>query len=552
MTVRRQPRRKSTKKSSRRLHHETLERRELLAASIGASVDDASRLISVSANSGEQFDLDDNNLLSTPPTELTFRFGGDLIDDSTLAGIQFRRSGGDGSFNEGNEQVVSPGFLGFAQENGTNIIVARFAEALPDDQYLIQFAGFDDTNAGIVGLRDVDGDLFCPDDPLDPLRPVQNVRFEIEVGPRVLGVVPQPVETVSGTRIQRRDQIWVFFNEDPLSNPAAGPVSFSSGSTLPVVNPQFYKLIFTADTVESTDGGPPIMPSNVTYDPALNRAVLTFPTDLSEIPVVAANGNSATFRLRIGSGDPLPAPPTELPSGGGGGDTFGQAQSLGVFGAGTNSVVVTEGLIESNNAIIPDWPGATDAAGSRNERRDVQLAGRVDTNAGINIFPYNFATLYGTDPQGNLTENAITEAQKQRTREVLSLYSERLGVQFVETERDGLQIVTGDMRAVVITADSGAGSDTPLSIYRVNDRDPSKGLLILDAGENWFDGYGLSPTTVPVTSSKRSAGSAACWASATCSNCPKVSAPVGLRRTKPTRSPLANSSIPTCRWSRSF
>ena len=373
-------------------------------------------MISVSANSGEQFDLRDNNVLSTSPTELTFRFGGDLIDAATLAGIQFRRSGGDGSFAEGNEQLVSPGFLGFAQANGTNIIVARFAEALPDDQYVIEFAGYDDTVAGIVGLRDVDGDLFAPNNPSDPFRPVEQVRFEIEVGPLVLGVVPQPIETVSGTRVQRRDQIWVFFNNDPLSNPAAGPVSFNAGSTLPVVNPQFYKLIYTADTVENTDDVP-ILPINVTYDPTLNRAVLTYPSDLSEIPVVAANGHAGTFRLRVGSGDPLPTPPVILPSGGGGGDTFDQAISLGTpFSSGIQSVVVTEGLIQNRNPIIPDWPGAADAAGSRENRRDVELVGRVDTQSGIDIFPYNFATLYGTDPQGNLAENAITEAQRSSAR----------------------------------------------------------------------------------------------------------------------------------------
>ena len=291
---------------------------------------------------------------------------------------------------------------------------------------------------------------------------MEQVRFEIEVGPLVVGVVPQPIETVSGTRVQRRDQIWVFFNNDPLSNPAAGPVSFNAGSTLPVVNPQFYKLIYTADTVENTDDDP-ILPINVTYDPTLNRAVLTYPGDLSEIGQAALNGHSGTYRLRVGSGDPLPSPPVILPSGGGGGDTFNQAISLGTpFSTGTQSVIVTEGLIQNRNPIIPNWPGAADAAGSRENRRDVELVGRADTQTGINIFPYNFATLYGTDPQGNLAENAITEAQKQRTRQVLSLYAERLGVQFVETERDGLQIVTGDLRTIVISTDTGAGSDTPL------------------------------------------------------------------------------------------
>ncbi|QDT09692.1 tandem-95 repeat protein [Planctomycetes bacterium K23_9] len=499
MTLKRQPRRKPSRtrsphKSDRRLSHETLERRELLAAGLG--IDEGPRLIAVSANSGEQFGLESNNQLSVAPTELTLRFGGDLIDESTLAGIQFRRAGGDGSSDP---IVVSPGFIGFEQDNGSNIIVARFAETLPDGQYTIDIAGFDDTNAGIVGLRDIDGDLLCPPNALDEVRPSQLVRFNVEVGPRVVGVVPQPVETIGGTRVQRRDQVWVFFNDDPLSNPNAPPVSFLGGSTLPVVNPQLYKLILTNGTIENTDDGAPFIPQDVLYDPTLNRAVLTFDQDLSELVPVAANGNTGTFRLRIGSGDALPTAPLSLSAAGGSGDLFSQAMPLGVtFSAGTQSVVVSDGLIQASEPFVSQWPGSTDAVGSRDQRRDTALVGRVDTHTGINVFPYNFATLYGTDPQLNNATNAITDAQKDRAREVLDLYSERLGVTFIETENEGLQIVTGDLRTIVITADTGAGADTPLSIYRVNESDPSQGVLVMDAGENWYDAaYGLSPDSRP-------------------------------------------------------
>ena len=481
MTSRRNLKLKSAHKSSRRSRVESLERRELLAA----------ELIAASANSGEQFDLDDNNVLPIAPTELKFRFGGDLIDQATLAGIQFRRAEGDGSFENGS-QVITPGFLGFEDDDGTNIIVARFTETLPDDQYVVELPGFDDTQQQIVGIRDVTGELLTVNNALDDARPIQQVRFEVEVGPRVVSVVPQPIEDVSGTKVQRRDQIHVYFNEDPLSNPLAGTIS-TSNSSLPVVNPDFYKLIYTEDTVENTDDTVTV-PISVEYDPLLHRAVLTFPDDLSELAPAAANDNSGTYRLRVGRSDALPAAPAVLPSGGGGSDTFGGAISLGgPFGGGTQSVTVTEGLIRSTNPIIPDWPGATDAPGLRENRRDPQRGGLTDTQVGINIFPYNFARIYGLDPQDNTLENAITPAQQQRIREVLDLYSERLGVEFVETEDQGLQIVTGDVRAIVISADTGAGADTPLSLYRVNERDNTRGVLVMDAGENWFDGYGLSP-----------------------------------------------------------
>ena len=430
-----------------------------------------------------------------------------------MAGIQFVRSGGDDKFDNddtdptndaGNDIVVTPGFIGFEQDNGTNIIVARFAETLPDDLYVVQFAGYDDTNSGVVGLRDVNGNLLCPENPVDESAPTQRVKFDVEVGPRVVGVVPQPIETISGTRVQQRNRIWVFFNDDPL---ALGTTEITSGPgvNLPVVNQQFYKLIYTSDTVENTEPGvspgtaiDPIIPTSVTYSPLLNRAELTFDMDLSDLAPAAANGNAGTYRLRIGSGDALPAPPTPHLAAGGSGDRFVDAQDLGVvFDAGTQSVLVTEGVIQSSEPFISQWPGSTDAVGSRTQRRDTALAGRVDTSTGINVFPYNFASVYGRDQQGNTAQNAITDAQRTRAREVLDLYSERLGVTFVETENEGLQIVTGDLRTVVITADTGAGADTPLSIYRVNEDDPSQGVLVMDAGENWFDEYGLSPDGRP-------------------------------------------------------
>ena len=487
--------------TKRRMNHETLEKRELLAADIG--VDDGPRLIAVSANSGEQFDLEGSNVLPTAPTELTFRFGGELIDAATLAGIQFRRSGGDGSFNEGNEVNLNDegqlGFIGFEQGATGNIIVARFAETLPDDQYIVEIPGYDDTNAGIVGLRDIDGDLICPPNPTDEARPVQEVRFDIEVGPRVLSVVPQPVVVnADGTASPNPNQIWVYFNDDPLSDPTEGVISTGSGEA--VVNPQFYKLIFTNDTIETTDDPLPIVPSIVSYDPSINRAVLTFPNRLQELAPAAANGGEATYRLRIGSGDAIPrTAPIAVTADGSLADTFSDAQPLNVnFGSGLQSVLVNSGEIRSEDAFLSQWPGATDAVGSRDQRRDVALTGRIDTNAGINVFPYNFASIYGEDAQTGLPiDNAITPAQQERAREVLGMYSERLGVQFVETATEGLQIVTGDLRAITVSADTSAGTDTPLSNYRVSPQDPTQGVLILDAGENWYDGYGFSPDNRP-------------------------------------------------------
>ncbi|KLU05935.1 Alkaline phosphatase [Rhodopirellula islandica] len=506
MTQRRNLRRRgSSSTQPRRLHHQTLERRELLAAEIISGP----RLVSVAANTGSQFDLNDNNVLSVAPSELTFRFdGGSEVDGSTLDGIRFVAAGGDGTFDsEDFNSPIQPGFLGFEgdQTNG-RVVVARFAETLADDRYRIVISGYDDTTTGVVALRNASGQAVTPAQPDDPQRPAVNIDFEIEVGPKVVAVVPQPI-TLNGTsRVQARDQVHVYFNDDPLSNLNAGVVRSTDAVLLPVVNPDFYKLIFTNDTVENTDD-PVYAPTLVEYDPALNRATLTFDSDLSELPDVViggdtllgpqSNSGSGTFRLRIGRGDAIPASPSdvtalELP------DTFSNAQALGTnFGGGSQSVLVDGGLIQSTTDVIPNWPGAFDAAGLREYRRESQLTQQIDTTTGINIYPYNFAELYGTGTQGQKLSNAITEAQKQRVREVLDLYSKRMGVQFVETEDSGLQFVTGDLQAVVLTADTGAGEGTLFSLYRVNEKDPSRGILVMDAGEPWFDGYGLSPDNRP-------------------------------------------------------
>ncbi|TWU41719.1 tandem-95 repeat protein [Novipirellula artificiosorum] len=499
MTQRRLSRKptKASKLTSRRLHHETLEKRELLAADLGVS-ETAPNLLSIEANSGRQFDLQDSNQLLEAPAQLKFRFdGGQQLDPTTFDAFQFTRSGGDGSFGEANDVSITPGYIGFEDENGTRIVVARFAETLPDDFYTIVIAGCDDTNAGTVGLRNTDGEFFAPAALADGTQPhSQVIRFEVEVGPKVVAVVPQPIEGTGASRTQNRDQIFVYFNEDPLTNPNAGVVTSTGSASDPsVVRPEFYNLFFTGDTVESTDDSK-FNPIAIEYDPALHRATLTFEAELQSLQPVADAGGSGTFRLRIGSSQDLPITlaPDSADQTADVGDTFANARSLGVTFGPQDASIAISGEVEATAGNTMRWPGI-DSPGVRDDRRDAQITGRADTNDGVNVFYYNFATLYGTDASNLKLENAITPAQQQRTREILDLYAEHLGVQFIETEDRGLQIVTGDLRALVETASTGTG--VPYLDYRVNDDDPSKGVLILDASESWFDGYGLSPDARP-------------------------------------------------------
>ncbi|HBJ34819.1 MAG TPA: hypothetical protein DDZ51_08660, partial [Planctomycetaceae bacterium] len=452
---------KTVHATERRLTHQTLERRELLAGELGP------QLISVSANSGENFRLAQQNILRQSPTQLTFRFdGSQQIDAATLSAISIERAGGDGSFAEGNEIRIDPGFLGFG--DSSRIVIARFAETLPDDTYRIHIAGYDDTNQGIVGLRNSNGELLRVSGATDPLRPSQQIQFRLELGPQVVAIVPQPITGIGASREQHRRQIYVYFNEDPLSNPAAGEITTGT-STASVVRPEFYNLFLTGNTVENTDDGPAIRPTSVSYNPALNRAVLTFASDISDL----VPGGAGTFRLRVGSSQALPSAPSAEIS-----DTtsdvsgvFTAARDLSTTFNATPQSILISGQIEPTVNYPVLWPGAETAAlGSR--QREQQLIGQPDATAGINTFFYNFADIYGRDPAGNLLENAITDIQRERVREALALYSQHLGVQFIETQDRGLQFVTGDLRPLVVSAITGTGQ--ALHEYRVDDTNPGR------------------------------------------------------------------------------
>lgn len=469
--------------TGKRANLETLEKRELLAFD----------LVSISADVAQQFDLTPGavNELQSPPRELTFRFDGNaVVDPASLAsGIIITPAGGDGAF-DGSEIPITPGFIGLGATD--RIVVARFSGDLPDDLYRVTVSA-----DPITGVRATDGDVLSEQ---------FDVLVDLNLGPRVVAVVPQPIEGTVGSRQQLVNTIEVYFNDDPLSSVAAGPIN-SGSSTLPVVTPENYRLFLTQQTIENTDDVVST-PDSVSYDPVSNLATLTF-----------ANGvltEGGLFRLRIGSGEAVAAPGDRGPAviaaieqgPSGTNDVFFNAQRAinansvdeGAFNIadGLQSVVFQGGEIRNSGAFVLQWPGAFENPGIREQRREANQTRPFDTIDGINIYSYNFAELYGLDAQGELLDNAITEAQKQRVREALDLYEEHLGVRFVETEDSGLQIVNGDLRGLQQTADVSAGDGTPRSIFRINERDPSRGVLVLDSSENFFDAsFGLSPDSRP-------------------------------------------------------
>ncbi|EAQ77368.1 GEVED domain-containing protein [Blastopirellula marina] len=137
-----------------------------------------------------------------------------------------------------------------------------------------------------------------------------------------------------------------------------------------------------------------------------------------------------------------------------------------------SQTIVIHGQIinEAGEEYTLDLPGASDEPGHREDYAEQQqhlLAG-ADDHTGVTEFRYTFPQQYGVDPStGAPLFNQITEAQKQRTREIMSLYSYYAGVTFVEVpyyestspffQPYDLRVVTGDLRAVDPTVPTGPG-----------------------------------------------------------------------------------------------
>ncbi|HUP77930.1 MAG TPA: SdrD B-like domain-containing protein, partial [Pirellula sp.] len=247
----------TVKQKRRRLQHELLEERRLLA--FGPA------LLGIDHNNGTL--IQDGSIHNTAPRELTFRFDdGQVLDRSTLGAIKLLRSV-DGVFDNGNDLVISPSFLDLGQNSFT--VLMRFPQTLVDDLYRVEIAG-----TGVNRLKNTAGIAFG-DTTNDGINNGSNfaLKFDLQLGAQVISVVPQPITRNPGTGVlsQAKDKIEVYFNNDQLDPAKAN-------------NPAYYRLIDTQD--QSL-----LFPQSVVYDAAQNKATLTFPSDLS----------TATFQLQIGS-----------------------------------------------------------------------------------------------------------------------------------------------------------------------------------------------------------------------------------------------------------
>ncbi|TWU03779.1 hypothetical protein Pla100_07090 [Neorhodopirellula pilleata] len=525
---------------------ETLEARQLLAGP---------QLIGIQPNEGDLIDIRDDqgrivnnpnqvSVLDLSPRLMTFRFDDNQrLDPATLDAVQFLRAGDDGELGTADDVKVTPGAVTLGDPN-ENEIVVRFAESLPDDEYRINIFGFDDPSAGIVGLRNVNGELL---EPSVASRRVEVIDFRLDLGALIEAVVPQPVvRNADGTLTQNRNEVVVYFNEDPLfvENDSTGNPTARSAE-----NPRFYQLILTNDTV-STQDDEVYEPVRVVYDEDTFTARLFFETDINELENVPVGGG--TFRLRIGAAvgaaTDLKLQPSELVptpsvavdlddfgtrmifrsrligenqpatavvfenSGLGGlqlslvggelridfgggvplasdieaavnsdlqarnlfsveiegsttqplpgrlvgaepfvlvglGDTFTTASDLGLIGntGSLQSFLISESISAQTTSIV--LPGGNEDPGSRQVDTDfirhLNPAFLPNAGNGITEVAYNFSGILATVGDTSFI-NQITERQQTRIREALDLWSNRIGVQFRETQSEGITFGVGD------------------------------------------------------------------------------------------------------------
>ncbi len=441
------------------------------------------KVISVELNSNFRFASTASDLITALNTSAA---SSALIDASLVSGAGSTRIGSlSTSYSPLNLTGVSdieitPAFVGLGDTSRE--VVMRFAEALPDDKYRIEILG-----TGSRALLNLNGEAF--NGGVD-----RAIGFELELGAKVEAVVPQPVERNAQGQLQVfSSRIDVYFNNDDLidfnkirtvngltldqlrlQRPVMflqntdiiigidGATLFQQGSVenkgLNAISRQYYQLNHLAGTLTNVDDTT-ILPTAVRYFPDADRVQLTFARSLDDLvnPSTLAPLPKGELRLRIGTNDPKPLAPASYNPTGDAADTFAGADQLGGVwtpgGSTTNSLLI-KSQIANTTPFLLDFPGGSDEVGNRYNRMQDHLRRNfggalmtADSEDGTAIVLYNFQNQLGRYSNTNLL-NSITEQQKQRAREVLSLYERYLGVRFVETENLGFTIAVSDTRAV--------------------------------------------------------------------------------------------------------
>jgi hypothetical protein len=322
---------------------------------------------------------------------------------------------------------VTPAWIGHGDNE--RVVIARFAETLPDDVYRIEILGVDLASEGRSAIRNTEGEALRP-------RRAGTDRdtyyMNLELGARVVAVVPEPVERTGTALTQRKNQIDIYFNNDPLHDVA---VTTSGVNDPTVVTPAFYQLIMTQDTTTPNDDVV-ILPTSVSYDPVTNKAVLTFAQAISSF-----GDRAETFRLRVGSREVVPnnaAPstPTIITPAADPGDTLVSSTDLGTL-AGSSSFILREEVRAGSGRALPDYPGSNFDPGHRDIQDESHQGGAPDADPDITVLTYTFALgrSYGVDTAGRPLFSTISPDQMQRVREIFEFYAAQMGINFVESPR---------------------------------------------------------------------------------------------------------------------
>ncbi|HUY35205.1 MAG TPA: DUF4214 domain-containing protein [Pirellulales bacterium] len=406
----------------------------------------------------------------TDPSQFTLLFNeGEAINPATLGGIELVRAGIDHTLGTANDVTITPGFIGIGST--PNQVIMRFANPLPDAQYQLTIVG--------TGPNELT-DSSAPANPFVsnvPGQPNLVLPFNIDVGPKVLAVVPQPISrNADGTLSQNTQVIDVYFNKpiEPL------PLSVNQ------LDPRLFQLYYTADQANPANDNPalhgaPINPTSVSFDATTNMARLTFAQSINQYAVDPAQPGTVVgggaFRLRIGnSQSPSTLPPSVVNfnatsyNGAKPGSSFANVASPAYYAGvlndasgGLNHQVFTSQIGPLPIQTLVSYPGGPYGIGQRTIP-DPGIESNISqtpltpptatpgTTPSIPTITYNFPTIYGNTPGNTGLTNLISTAQEQLAREIFQLYSRYLGVQFQELSNEtataNIGVVTGVVQAI--------------------------------------------------------------------------------------------------------
>jgi hypothetical protein len=547
--------REMLRRAARKFHLESLEDRRVFA------IDP----VLVAADGGVQFATGNQPMTvrNESPRELTFTFPGvPGIDRNTLAaGIRLIPSNGDGTFDAG-DLPITPAYLDIG--NDPTQVVMRFATPLKDDTYQIQFVGA--TLRDTTGLPFNSGSTFNVNFGLNlapqivavvPQPVVRNGSGAlVQLGNEVHVYLNNDKLDVAKAEDENYYRLLVTRGTvDPSDDAPSGTEVIPTSAVYDSVHNKVV-LTFGSSNTRLESFAPPVAG---VADPAVSFRLRVGTKEVRRPNVYGTTGGgSTTDWLTKDPGSTFDNATdlrnvliSGLPSG-------ANLQSLEAFLNSTGNSPGNANVLQSGTSVIigqsidPQfynlvWPGGNGDPGHRDvtvqnhagSNLYTMINGRLQTVVvgsdgpedhlgrmialdpirqpfatsdrvnGVTTYYYNFRTELGYVPDtttGTIptqpTFNLITERQKQRAREVLEIIGQVAGVNFVETEKEGFIIATGDLRAISVVAttptgqvintgaQTGPGGLTGLAgaVDLNNDGIGETAAAIMDAGEDWATG----------------------------------------------------------------